>query len=192
MRRFTKIFSFYCLHWLKDQSVALRNIHRLLETGGEALLVFLARNPVFEVYRRVAKMPRWQQYMSDVERFVPCHQDSTDPAAAFAGQLSAAGLEVASCCEARDMTFQFGNANQLAAALRAVNPFVGRIPTEEERSAYMADLFAEIAAVGTQGMQSGRAVARYTLMVAHVRRPVVAPQSQHHPGQDQAIILNMN
>ena len=63
-RKFSKIFSFYCLHWIKDQGVALDNIHRLLEpNGGEALLVFLAKNPLFEVYRKMAAKPEWASIM---------------------------------------------------------------------------------------------------------------------------------
>lgn len=62
-RRFSKIFSFFCLHWIEDQGVALHNIHRLLEVNGEGLLVFLAKNPIFTVYRKMAKKIRWQQYM---------------------------------------------------------------------------------------------------------------------------------
>lgn len=63
-RRFSKVFSFYCLHWVKDQNVALLNIHRLLEEGGEALLVFLAKNPLFDAYRRLSLNNEWSEYMA--------------------------------------------------------------------------------------------------------------------------------
>ena len=38
---FHKIFSLYCLHWVRDLPAAVRNIHSLLLEGGQALLVFL-------------------------------------------------------------------------------------------------------------------------------------------------------
>lgn len=63
-RRFSKIFSFYCLHWVKDQGIALHNIHRLLEYNGEAVLVFLAKNPLFQVYRKMARKTEWASYMT--------------------------------------------------------------------------------------------------------------------------------
>ncbi len=69
VRAFSKVFSFYCLHWVRDQQSALGNIHRLLRPGGEALLVFLAKNPVFDAYRRMAKDPRWAPYMEVTEQF---------------------------------------------------------------------------------------------------------------------------
>ncbi len=62
-RTFSKVFSFYCLHWVKDQATALSNIHRLLEADGEILLVFLARNPLFSAYRRLAEKDAWKGYM---------------------------------------------------------------------------------------------------------------------------------
>ena len=42
---------------------ALRNVHSLLRTGGETLLVFLARQPVFKVYEIQSRKPEWQPYM---------------------------------------------------------------------------------------------------------------------------------
>ncbi len=63
VRAFSKVFSFYCLHWVRDQGAAMRNIHRLLGPGGEALVVFLAKNPLFDAYRRMAADPRWQRIM---------------------------------------------------------------------------------------------------------------------------------
>eukprot|EP00095_Tigriopus_kingsejongensis_P002146 snap_masked-scaffold583_size130250-processed-gene-0.6 protein:Tk02146 transcript:snap_masked-scaffold583_size130250-processed-gene-0.6-mRNA-1 annotation:"AGAP005256-PA" len=62
-RRFSKVFSFYCLHWIKDHGIALHNIHRLMEFNGEAVLVFLAKNPIFAVYRKMARKPEWSSYM---------------------------------------------------------------------------------------------------------------------------------
>ena len=59
------------------------------------------------------------------------------------------------------MEFVFGNANQLVAALKAVNPFVGRVqggPDEQMR--YMRELIGELRAMATPGMDSGKAVAR--------------------------------
>ena len=60
---FHKIFSLYCLHWVRDLPAAVRNIHSLLLQGGQALLVFLASNPVFRMYRILAANIKWAQYM---------------------------------------------------------------------------------------------------------------------------------
>ncbi|UYV81062.1 jhamt [Cordylochernes scorpioides] len=60
---FDRIYSFYCLHWVKDLNRAVGNLGSLLATGGEMLLVFLAHNPIFEVYQRMAATSRWKVYM---------------------------------------------------------------------------------------------------------------------------------
>ena len=60
---FHKIFSLYCLHWVRDLPTAIRNIHTLLLEGGQSLLIFLASNPVFRMYRILAANVKWAQYM---------------------------------------------------------------------------------------------------------------------------------
>ena len=60
---FHKIFSLYCLHWIRDLSSCVRNIHDLLVEGGESLLIFLANNPIFTMYRIMAQKIKWASYM---------------------------------------------------------------------------------------------------------------------------------
>lgn len=61
---FSKVFSFYCLHWVSDLRRALANIHSLMRArGGQCLLVFVAQCPVFEMYERMARLDKWQEYM---------------------------------------------------------------------------------------------------------------------------------
>lgn len=177
-RRFSKIFSFYCLHWVKDQGIALHNIHRLLEYNGEAVLVFLAKNPLFQVYRKMARKTEWASYMTDVEKFVPCHQDHTDPATSFSMELDTIEFQVISC-EARTMKFQFSNANQLVTALKAVNPFLSRIPAELHGK-FMIDILQELKNLRTPGMEhQGQPEANYTLMGAHFKKPQISlPEMQ--------------
>ena len=146
---FDKIFSLYCLHWVKDLQLAVRNIHELLVGGGQALVIFLASNPIFRMYRVLAKNIKWASFMlvdntlflccplftlsfQDVEEFIPVYQDTTDPAAEFGSLLSRTGFFIRKC-EAMEFSFTFSNQNQLMAALKAVNPFLSRIPSVSNR-----------------------------------------------------------
>ena len=124
---FDKIFSLYCLHWVRDLPVAVKNMHHLLVDGGQALVIFLASNPIFRMYRVMARNVKWSSYMQDVEKFIPVYQDTTDPAREFSTLLSRTGFFIRKC-EAVEFSFTFINQNQLLAALRAVNPFLPRIP----------------------------------------------------------------
>lgn len=67
--RFDRVYSFYCLHWVKDQRTAFRNIARLLTSGGECLLQFCARTPVHELWREFARTERWRPYLTVSARF---------------------------------------------------------------------------------------------------------------------------
>jgi len=164
---FTKIFSFYCLHWVPDLSTALNNINQLLEPDGECLLVFLANNPIFRMYRIMAQTSKWRLYMLDVEKFVPLFQDITDPATHFKRFVDKEGFKVKKC-EAEEFSFSFQNQNQLVGALKAVNPFITRIP-EDKRKEFMADCVLTLMKLDIP-LKNGQMEARYKLMVAHLQK----------------------
>lgn len=164
---FHKVFSLYCLHWVRDLPRAVTNIYQLLVNQGEALLIFLASNPIFRMYRLVAAGSKWGAYMLDVEDFVPVYQDSTDPADQFRSLLTNTGFSIRKC-EAVEFSFTFQNQNQLLSALRAVNPFLSRIPQERHRE-FLMDCFLTLSKIDTPTSQ-GTMEARYKLMVAHIRK----------------------
>ncbi|KAG0417899.1 hypothetical protein HPB47_005274 [Ixodes persulcatus] len=58
--KFDRIYSFYCLHWIKDQKAAFRNIGTLLKDDGECLLVFCAQFVLYNVWVEMSKMERWK------------------------------------------------------------------------------------------------------------------------------------
>lgn len=164
---FDKIFSLYCLHWIKDLPAAVRNIHELLVDGGQALVVFLSSNPIFRMYRILAKNIKWASFMLDVEQYIPVYQDKTDPAAEFRSLLSRTGFYIRKC-EAVQFSFKFNNQNQLMAAVKAVNPFLSRIP-KERQTEYLVDCMTTLAKLDTDPRQD-KMEARYCLLVAHMRK----------------------
>lgn len=52
--QFDHITSFFCLHWIQNQELAVQNIFKLLRPGGDMLLMFLAQHPVFEIYKQLS------------------------------------------------------------------------------------------------------------------------------------------
>ncbi|XP_049511671.1 uncharacterized protein LOC119464985 isoform X4 [Dermacentor silvarum] len=70
---FHRIYSFYCLHWVKKQDIALKNIARLLTPEGECLLLFPASNPATAGWQLLAKMDRWAKYSEELLAYIaPC------------------------------------------------------------------------------------------------------------------------
>lgn len=89
---FDHVTSFYCLHWVQNQKKVMQNIYRLLQPDGDCLLAFLANNPIFEVYIRMARNPKWSAYMYDVNSYISPYQYSKAPAEEFRSLLYATGF----------------------------------------------------------------------------------------------------
>lgn len=103
---FDHITSFYCLHWITNQEKAIQNMYKLLKPNGDMFLVFLAQNPVFDIYKRLSHCNRWSKYMVDVDRFISPYQYSKKPADEFGRLLHANGFTEYSV-EVREKLFVF-------------------------------------------------------------------------------------
>ncbi|KAE9531301.1 hypothetical protein AGLY_010507 [Aphis glycines] len=64
--KFTKIFSFFCLHWVHNKVDSLRNMNLMLKSDGEVLLNYLFINPIVELYKLMDA--EWNKYIKDVKQ----------------------------------------------------------------------------------------------------------------------------
>lgn len=142
---FTKIFSFYCLHWIKDHKKALENINSLLLKDGKCLLVFVAQCPVFEMYEKMAENPKWQIYMKDVNEYIPRTQNMMQPAFHFTQMMEEAGFSNVDCTTLA-RSFAFSSTKMLKDSVVAINPFLTRIPNEE-RDEYITECIKTLSAI---------------------------------------------
>jgi len=169
---FDKIFSFFCLHWIPDQRKALRNIYTLLRTGGEILLLFLGKQPVFTVYEIQSQKPEWQPYMKDAHQAVSPYHHSSNPGEEFRKLLHDTGFEVIDC-EYRECEYSFDNPGCLRDLLKGVNPFVGRMP-RELHDKYMTDCMTEIMETKmvetNNNTDNGVTLFKYGLIAAFARK----------------------
>ncbi|KAI9555670.1 farnesoic acid O-methyltransferase [Daphnia sinensis] len=165
---FDKIFSFYCLHWIKDHQRLMEHMYDILKPGGDILLVFLASNPIFTMYERMAERTEWAEYMKDVAEYVPHYQYAARPAEMFASICRSVGLQVVECT-AQERSFSFQNINIVKNAVAAVNPFLRRVPVRL-RESYLLDCLMELQKLKAPSADD-TTVARYRLMIAHVRKP---------------------
>ncbi|XP_064473867.1 juvenile hormone acid O-methyltransferase-like isoform X2 [Ornithodoros turicata] len=69
--KFRRVYSFFALHWVKDQVGALRNIAALMTPDGECLLKFVGRSPAFEVWLQLARRQRWSSCAKILTESVP-------------------------------------------------------------------------------------------------------------------------
>lgn len=89
---FDHVTSFYCLHWIQNQERAIQNMFKLLKPNGDLLVVFLAQNPIFEIYKQMSLNKKWSKYMGDVDLFISPYQNSKNPADQFGKLLSSTGF----------------------------------------------------------------------------------------------------
>ena len=54
-QKFSKIFSLYCLHWVRNLGTAVYNIGQLLVVGGEGFVTIPVSHPMYNTYRKHSK-----------------------------------------------------------------------------------------------------------------------------------------
>ncbi|XP_037521305.1 juvenile hormone acid O-methyltransferase [Rhipicephalus sanguineus] len=75
---FNRIYSFFCLNWVRNQEEAMKNVSSLLSSGGECVLVFPAWSRSRMPWMKLARLDRWRKYKELFESFVPKSQDIED------------------------------------------------------------------------------------------------------------------
>ncbi|KAM3963632.1 juvenile hormone acid O-methyltransferase-like [Aphomia sociella] len=120
--KFDHAFSFYVLHWIKQQERAFTNIYNMLRVGGDCLLIFAGYHPIYDIYRTLAKDNKWSSWLQDVDRFISPYHDSQDPETEIKKMMEQIGfsdIEVTS----KQKYFAFDNTEILKKSVQAVNPF---------------------------------------------------------------------
>ena len=62
---FDLLTSFMVLHWVRDQAVALRNVHYLLKPDAEVLLVLMVESHegIIKIGPTLREWPKWSEYL---------------------------------------------------------------------------------------------------------------------------------
>lgn len=76
------------------------------------LLSFLAKNPIFTVYKKLQNNQKWESYMTDVKNFVSPYQNVDNPEKDFESLLRKTGFSV-HFCQVIDRIFVFNNMDVL-------------------------------------------------------------------------------
>ncbi|XP_037580575.1 juvenile hormone acid O-methyltransferase [Dermacentor silvarum] len=98
--RFDRVYSFFCLNWLKDQEQAMKNVSRLMTPAGECLMVFPAVSPTRALWRKMAQLDNWKKFSNVFDEFTPKSHDLEDDNARLSYMrdvLHSAGLTVNTC-----------------------------------------------------------------------------------------------
>lgn len=121
---FDHVTSFYCLHWIQNQKLALQNIHNVLKPDGNCLLAFIANMAIFDIYEDMAQTTRWGKFMHDVDLYVSPYQHIKDPAEQARNYLEEVGFRDI-LVEAKPMTFHYNGIPHLKSKWEWVEGYSG-------------------------------------------------------------------
>lgn len=119
---FDHVFSFYTLHWILDQERAFNNIFELLDQDGECFMIFLACNPIYDVYRTLARQKKWSAWLQNVEKYISPYHDSQEPDKDIMKMMAKIGYDNINV-ECKEMYFMYDDMETIRKAVTAVNPF---------------------------------------------------------------------
>lgn len=92
IKPFDHIFSCYCMMYVKDHNLCLRNFYKLLKPGGDTLLLLLTYTPIYDLYKQQSEDSRWSKYMHDVDNSKVPYQNSKNAEDEFRTILVNAGF----------------------------------------------------------------------------------------------------
>lgn len=141
---FQRVYSFYCLHWVRDQETAVSNIAQLLTSDGECLLVFCGRTILYEIWSDFAKVERWKRYVASLEQFIPPSQHVSDLRSYLKNLLEVARLEPHTC-EVLHHTWVFPSEESVKDTVLPLLPIAADI-SKSEKEAMFEDLCSRVLA----------------------------------------------
>lgn len=143
--KFERIYSFFALHWTKDQKNAFRNIASLLADGGECLLLFAARTTWLTVYRRLTVNNPRQLYSQVLNSIIPPSQDVDDKVGliSYMSKLLESSNLKPHTCEVVSFVDIIPDPETLIQSEAKWNPIAPLLP-EAFRSEFIEDLTREI------------------------------------------------
>ncbi|BES90920.1 Acid methyltransferase [Nesidiocoris tenuis] len=121
---FDKIFSFYCLHWVKDLKQAAENMNTMLKNGGELVTLTPITHPFFELFRKIYDDPKWREQMKVMKTYDTIfksfdHQE-------YLQVLESSGFEIISA-DVKERNYTHTSLEEFLEYLESVNPFVKRV-----------------------------------------------------------------
>ncbi|XP_031330624.1 juvenile hormone acid O-methyltransferase-like [Photinus pyralis] len=91
---FDHIFSFSCLHFVREHTTALKHIREMLRPGGDFSFSCVTSNNFFKVVADMAQTEKWRPHIAHYENFMSPYQFSQNPMGHLADLLTGAGFRV--------------------------------------------------------------------------------------------------
>lgn len=140
--QFDRIYSFFCLHWVKDQTAALRNVSTFLKSDGQCLLLFAVNTGLYTIWRDIMDLPRWKTYTKGFDNFITSTQDisNTEDAENYIRAALQQARLVPDFCELYRTQWDFETIRDIMGTIAPVIPVVSSRMPENEKEDYYNDL----------------------------------------------------
>lgn len=89
---FDHIFSSYTINRIQNQRICMENFYKLLNPGGDMLLMFFVDNPLYDVAKAQSHDDKWAKYVTDVDSHVSPYYHREAPGDDFHKLLSDCGF----------------------------------------------------------------------------------------------------
>ncbi|XP_031331029.1 juvenile hormone acid O-methyltransferase-like isoform X2 [Photinus pyralis] len=96
LKYFDHIFSFSCLHFVREQGTALQHIREMLRPGGDFSFFCVNSNSFFKVVAHLAQSESWRLHIAHYENFMSPYQFSQNPMDELEDLLIKTGFQIRS------------------------------------------------------------------------------------------------
>ncbi|XP_031357845.1 juvenile hormone acid O-methyltransferase-like [Photinus pyralis] len=93
-KTFDHVISLYCLHFVAEQEIALRNIYNMLKPGGNFFFTCVVQYNAFETFAAISGTEKWKPYIVDYKSYMSPYQQSKNPKDDLEKMLLAAGFDI--------------------------------------------------------------------------------------------------
>ncbi|KAJ0173391.1 hypothetical protein K1T71_011567 [Dendrolimus kikuchii] len=119
---FDHVFSFYTIHWIRDQVKTFRNVFELLVEGGDCLLLVMGRHTTYSLYLALAQSQRWAKYLERVYDLVSPYYDCEEPDLKISKMMEDIGFKYVDV-RCKQLSCEYNPLDQYKKLLTAIDPF---------------------------------------------------------------------
>ncbi|KAK5640516.1 hypothetical protein RI129_011327 [Pyrocoelia pectoralis] len=165
---FDHIFSFYCLHFIFEQEIALRNIYKMLNFGGDFFFTCAVQCEIFQVISNIFGVEKWAPYISDYKKHTSPYQHSKEPRYELEQMLLRVGFEVSFLnSEPREHYYPINSAKDVVLSIHSIN-----IP-EDLKEEFHMDVVKTVRDIGCSQIKGGEEFYRtkYQILFGYATKP---------------------
>ncbi|CAH1109611.1 unnamed protein product [Psylliodes chrysocephalus] len=128
LERFDHIFSFYCIHMIRNTSQVFRNIYKMAKPNGQIFLTIMEYSCADASFHELNQHPKWGKYGQKMT--VSPFYYSSSPEDAYRKLLGDAGF-VNYTLKTEKVSYDWDNEETWKNFCISINPLISKIPIEE-------------------------------------------------------------